>query len=67
MGLYWRGISDPPVITLELAADTANTPIGYKTWGHREHSFGFILDTSFDVGPFSEGVSVVRSNKHPAF
>lgn len=22
VGLYWRGISDPPVITLELAADT---------------------------------------------
>lgn len=66
-GLYWRGISDPTVITLELAADTANTPTGYKTQGHREHSFGFILDSSFDVGPLSEGVSVVRSNKHCAF
>lgn len=67
MGLYEREISDPPVITLELAADTANTALGYKARGHREHSFGFILDTSFDVGPFSEGVSVVRGNKHPAF
>lgn len=67
-GVIFERDLTPPVITLELAADTASTSMRYKTRGHREeHSFGFISDTSFDVGPFSEGLRVVRSNKHPAF
>ena len=65
--LYWSGISDPLVITLELAADTAPTPIDYKPWGHGEQSSEFIFDTSLDVGPFSEEVNVFKSNKLPPF
>lgn len=41
--------------------------IAVKHGVKKERSFGFILDTSFDAGPSSEGVSVVRGNKHPAF
>lgn len=67
VGWYWRRISALLVITLELAADMASALIDYKTRGHREHSLGFILDSSLDVGPFSDGGTVVRNNKHFAF
>lgn len=67
VGLYWSGISDVLIITLELAADTATTPIHYKPWAQGEQSSGFIFDTSLDVGPFSEEVNVFRTNKLTPF